>query len=208
MAKNNTEDYLNDLSFEDLETLIEKKAFTKVGLSSSSYKKDAGGKSALSSQNALSTASNYSVIKKYGTLGSGQFAPVVAKVDWFGYERYDIRRWKSDGSPGKGFTFTYDELLTLYKSLIVFDFNKRFGKPLRFYEGANTTAKIYYKIASLSTSEKKGVTWIKEVNIVDWGYGPKVDFHQWTPKYDRCSKGICISLSELKDLKEIISNIL
>ena len=201
------DDPLKELSFEDLETLIEKSAFvnaTNDGLKrkrANSYSSDYNGKNEREH-------GKFSILNRYGSLGEGQFAPLFAKVRWFGYERYDIRRWNADGLPGKGITLTYEELIILSRALDNFDFSKRYSLPIRKYEGGRTTAKFYHLISRISYSKNKDVIWTKEANVIDWGYGQKVDLREWSSDYKKCHKGICISIDELKRLKTFIDSIL
>lgn len=189
---------LDSLSFEDIEDLIE---------NSTPKKKTSVVTSPSMPMDKSVPALHFKILKKYGRIGNDQFAPLLTKVDWRGYERYDIRRWKADGTPGKGVTFTYAELKVLYNALCSFNFRGTYRIKLREYRGAQRKAIFYYKIALLSTSEERGVVWNKEVNVIDWGYGPKVDFHRWTENYTKCGKGICLSFDELKALKVLLENI-
>lgn len=184
---------MQDITFEDVENAVKIKFSHKTTSATAAKSFD---------ENA------YAIIKEFGTLSSDQFAPKFSLVNWFGHEMYDLRRWKSDGSPGKGFTFTYDDLVMLSKALHRFDFSGSYIRVIREYHGGSSLGKIYWQIASLSSATSKGVTWKKEVNLADWGYGTKVVFHKWTASYDRCSKGICISVKELQQLMKLIDKII
>ena len=70
-----------------------------------------------------------------------------------------------------------------------------------------TNAKIYCSVCKLSSATVRGVTWNKQVSIVDWGYGQKFDFRKWTDGYDKCSKGICLSKDEVEALVSILETL-
>ena len=59
-----------------------------------------------------------------------------------------------------------------------------------------------YNIGAISES-KSG--WIKELNIVSWnGNEQKYDLRDWSPDHTKMGKGITLSETELRKLKEII----
>ena len=50
--------------------------------------------------------------------------------------------------------------------------------------------------------------WKKELNIVKWGDNiAKYDIRSWSPDHSNSGKGITLSLSEIRALKEILNSI-
>lgn len=135
-------------------------------------------------------------------------SPLFLLVNWNGVERYDLRHWLEDGTPGKGITFTKEEMEKLFYSLDGFDFSEKYEKPIRVYNSGKMRALFYRLISSLSISYFSETTWNKEVNVLDWGYGIKVDFRKWSEDYDKCGKGISISFDELKEFKRLILTVI
>ena len=45
----------------------------------------------------------------------------------------------------------------------------------------------------------------KEVNVVDWGYGKKIDFRKWANNYTKCGKGISITAAEFENMLAILN---
>ena len=67
---------------------------------------------------------DFFVKKTYGALSDRKMAPVFSLINWNGYDRYDLRTWRDNMSlPGKGITFTDEELENLSVALMNFDFN-------------------------------------------------------------------------------------
>ena len=129
----------------------------------------------------------FNIVEKYGVLSTYKNSPLLSRVRWHGYERIDLRRWINDETPAKGITFTEEEV------------------EICTYAKGKMRAKIIAHIATLSTSISNGETWNKEMNIIDWGYGTKIDFRKWTKDYIKCGKGICISFDEMKKLVELLN---
>ena len=50
----------------------------------------------------------------------------------------------------------------------------------------------------------KGVNWIKEIGLVDFGYGAKYDFRKWTEDYSICGKGIALTREEMDAFVEAV----
>jgi hypothetical protein len=47
--------------------------------------------------------------------------------------------------------------------------------------------------------------WKKELNRVSWNTGdPKYDLRDWNESHEKMGKGICLTESELRKLKEVI----
>ena len=191
-----TEPLLSDLSFEDVmeQSESESKDLTTSGKNSKSVKKDI----------------DFLVKHTYGALSDRKMAPVFSLINWNGYDRYDLRTWRDNMSlPGKGITFTDEELENLSEALVRFDFAAPSisEHPKYIYHGSKVTANIYDTICVMSEQTIKGITWKKAVTWVDWNHGIKVDLRKWTADYEKCSKGICISVEELKNLYSIIRSL-
>ena len=194
-------DYTKDIGgFEDIESIVDKPGFEAY-----STKKVKVWKKEVAKH---TSDGDYKILEEYGKLSEDKFAPMFAKIAWHGFVRYDIRRWKMDNTPGKGVVYTYDELVELSLALDTFNFNENYSRVIYEYDTSNTPAYIYYNIAILSTTIEKDVEWNKEVNVMDWGTGKKIDLRKWTKNHEKCGKGICISFEELKVLKELVKKIL
>ena len=190
------EPLLSDLSFEDVmeQYEAESKDIATSGKNLKSDQKDIG----------------FFVKKTYGVLSDRKMAPVFSLINWNGYDRYDLRTWRDNMSlPGKGITFTDEELENLSEALVRFDFASPgiSEHPKYIYHGSKVTANIYDTICIMSEQTIKGITWKKAVTWVDWNHGIKVDLRKWTADYEKCSKGICISVEELKNLYSIIRSL-
>jgi len=183
---------LDDLTFEELENSVD---------NMQDYHK---------TNNSKDFKIEFNIICTYGALSENKYAPIFNKINWRGNERYDLRRWGKDNVPEKGCTFTKEDLILLSDALLAFDFNIKLNNVLRKYNKGRANATFYYRIAQLNKFSNKKGDWIKEVNIIDWGYGgdPKVDFRTWSTDYSTCMKGICISLQELKTFKNMIESVL
>ena len=187
---------LSELSFEDVmeQSESESKDLTTSGKNLKSVKKDI----------------DFFVKHTYGALSDRKMAPVFSLINWNGYDRYDLRTWRNNMSlPGKGITFTDEELENLSEALVRFDFASPgiSEHPKYIYHGSKVTANIYDTICIMSEQTIKGITWKKAVTWVDWNHGIKVDLRKWTADYEKCSKGICISVEELKNLYSIIRSL-
>lgn len=149
----------------------------------------------------------FSILKNYGKLSNRNGAPSFTLVDWNGYKRYDLRGWNDDYTvPFKGISFSEEELQTLADMLTQYS-PTSYSMPKYTSEMGKTTAKIYHVVCELSSSTIRGVTWNKQIAIVDWGYGQKYDFRKWTTDYDRCSKGICLNQGEIDNLLRIADDL-
>lgn len=61
------------------------------------------------------------------------------------------------------------------------------------------------RIALLSESARG---WRKEISIVNWNErGPKLDTREWSPNYDRMSRGLTLSRDEALRLKEALNDL-
>jgi hypothetical protein len=60
-------------------------------------------------------------------------------------------------------------------------------------------------IEYLGTLSEQENGWQKEVNIVSWNGGdPKLDIRSWSSNHCKMSRGITLSMDELKNLQEVI----
>ena len=51
--------------------------------------------------------------------------------------------------------------------------------------------------------------WRKEVNLISWNGGaPKYDIRDWAPDHEKMGKGTTLSEEEMKNLKEILGELL
>jgi hypothetical protein len=49
--------------------------------------------------------------------------------------------------------------------------------------------------------------WAKELNLISWnGKEPKYDIRDWGPDHEKMGKGITLSASDIKALKELLAN--
>ncbi len=144
----------------------------------------------------------YEIISVLGKLSDGNGAPILAKIRWGNYLRYDLRKWNSDMTkPYKGVAFDEEEIkLLLSIPAISLD---EYNTPIAHYEGDKAKATIFLNLVILSKSDKES-GWQKEVNIVDWGYGKKVDFRTWKDGYKKCGKGISITIDEFSRMIDLL----
>ena len=68
--------------------------------------------------------------------------------------------------------------------------------------------RISYKvIANVGTLAKYPTGWSKEVNIVSWNEGPaKLDIRDWSPDYDKMSRGITLNADEVQRLIDSVQS--
>ncbi len=65
---------------------------------------------------------------------------------------------------------------------------------------------IVKEIGVLSENAKG---WRKEVNLISWNGGaPKYDIRDWAPDHEKMGKGTTLSEEEMKNLKEILGELL
>ncbi len=161
-------------------------------------------KSANKSTRQSSNSVEFTIIKNFGKLSNRKNAASFTIVNWGGYRRYDLRAWSEDYSvPFKGLSFTEEEIVLLKNALLAYS-QQRYTTPLAVVDMGKTKVKIYHTICDLSSSIVKGVTWTKKVSIADWGYGQKFDFRRWSERYEKCSKGICLTGDEISTLVSFI----
>lgn len=188
---------LDDLSLMDIEKYVKSQEKEKIS------NKVSNRVSKKAPQKAF-----FSILNNYGALTTNKKADIYfTQVDWNGYIRFDIRHWSEDLTiPQKGITLTDEELETL----VMTEDKAYLGNEKRItYRGGKLNADIYNCICTLSSYEdKNGKTWTKEANIVDWRYGKKIDIRFWTENYDKCSKGISLTVDEYNKFLYIAKGIL
>ena len=63
---------------------------------------------------------------------------------------------------------------------------------------------IVKRIGVISTNDRSG--WTKEVNLVSWnGAEPKYDIREWSPDHQKMSKGLTLTLEEVKNLMRLLA---
>lgn len=177
-----------NLSFEDVEKITSKSHYSNR-----------------SNKKTQKSELEFEIISVLGKLSDNKGAPVLAKVKWGEYIRYDLRKWNEDMTkPYKGMAFD-DEEIFIISSITSFSIND-FVDPIAYYAGEKVKASIYSNLAVLSKAEKEH-GWQKEVNIVDWGFGKKIDFRKWKDDYKKCGKGISITVDEFSKMLDLIKHI-
>ena len=62
---------------------------------------------------------------------------------------------------------------------------------------------IKENLGALSESSK---SWTKEINLISWNdKEPKYDIRDWDAEHKKMGKGVTLSMTELKKLKEILN---
>ena len=71
-------------------------------------------------------------------------------------------------------------------------------------------ADIKYDIVKeLGVLSENAKGWRKEVNLISWNGGvPKYDIRDWAPEHEKMGKGTTLSEEEMKNLKEILGELL
>ena len=71
-------------------------------------------------------------------------------------------------------------------------------------------ADIKYDIVKeFGVLSEKAKGWRKEVNLISWNGGaPKYDIRDWAPDHEKMGKGTTLSEEEMKNLKEILGELL
>lgn len=71
--------------------------------------------------------------------------------------------------------------------------------------------KVTYKVIDTlgvidQRTDRKGVTWTREVNIVSWNdHEPKVDIREWDEDHTQMKKGITLTFEEADKVAEILT---
>jgi len=182
-------DILDDLTLEDVENAYEEKITKKSSYNGDQNVNQNGYQSNIQQLQLFCEFPKRSNVLKFSLVKIGND------------ERYDIRNWYDNGEkPGKGITLTYEEIVKLRDSMQEFDFNTKLFKVRGSYSGDTVSAIIYDRICVLNEYNLRGVKWNKEVSIVDWGYGKKIDFRKWAADYSICGKGVVVSFAEAEEI--------
>lgn len=131
-----------------------------------------------------------------------------AIINYGGYERYDLRAWYDEASkPGKGITFTFEEMKTIKESFEFLVLDDISLVERARYKSDKVQAIIYNQLCLLDSYSVKGVNWVKEIGLVDFGYGAKYDFRKWTEDYSICGKGIALTKEEMDSFVKTVNEI-
>lgn len=70
-------------------------------------------------------------------------------------------------------------------------------------------AEIKYEIiTTLGTVSENSKGWKRELNLISWNErAPKYDLRDWSEDHGKMGKGLTLSLTELKQLKEILNKL-
>ena len=145
---------------------------------------------------------SFEIISVLGPVSDKKGAPIVSRVRWGAHIKYDLRKWNEDMTkPYKGITFDDDEIEAIMSipSVSIDDESD----IVAVYSGEKAKATIYHNLITLSKTEKSD-GWKKEINIVDWGYGKKIDIRTWKDGYSVCGKGIGITNEEFEKMKSLL----
>lgn len=163
------------------------------------------------SEKIISTTSNgtnsfsVKILENYGCLANRKNAIYFTKVIWNDHVCFDLRHWSEDFTiPKKGIVIESSEL-SRFPSVHQLETST---PPKAIYKSPSTDVYIFRTIVEISTISKKGETWRKELNVVDWGTGAKIDLRKWTDGYTRCSKGVLMTLQEYQSLYKLISSLI
>ena len=171
---------LSEMSYEDMEKLIEDMV--------------SSNENSLSSSNRVEQP-KFRILKTYVTLSeTSKKKTIFSKVAWGKIERYDLRKWDTTLSiPYKGITFSKEELLKFFsiKKPSLED-----SKSLATYSNGRANAEIYDILLVLSDTTFHNENWKKQICIIDWGYGKKFDIRKWNDDFKKCSRGICLNAHE------------
>ncbi len=146
------------------------------------------------------------IIKTFCEFPKNKVTLKFSLVQFGGHEKYyDIRNWYDNGEkPGKGLALTDEEFAKLRDSVQKLDLASMGFRVSGSYTSSKVSATIYDRICVCSDFSVKGVPWHKEVSIVDWGYGKKIDFRKWAADYSVCGKGVAVTFSEAEEIFDVI----
>ncbi len=187
---------LSNFSFEDVMEAVEKNP--EIGRTNHNISKHA---------NPMNIS--FTIEKDYGKLSDGKYSPSFTMMTWGKYKRFDLRKWLDEDftKPGKGITFTEEELELLEDVLKVSCFDGNYD-VIRIYQSGKAKAVFYKNLGVLQEQKQKdGKIWRKEVNLLDWGTGTRIDIRKWNDDYTKCSKGIVLQQKEALRLLEILKSI-
>lgn len=151
----------------------------------------------------------FSIENDYGKLSDSKYSPSFTMMTWGKYKRFDLRKWLDEDftKPGKGIAFTEEELELLGDVLDVSCFDEDYD-VLRTYQSGKAKAVFYKNLGVLQEQvQRDGKIWRKEVNLLDWGTGARIDIRKWNSDYTKCSKGIALQQKEAVRLVEILRSI-
>lgn len=187
---------LSNLSFEDVMEAVEKNP--EIGRANQGV-----------STHANPMNISFTIENDYGKLSDGKYSPSFTMMTWGKYKRFDLRKWLDEDftKPGKGITFTEEELELLKDVFDVSCFDEDYD-VLRTYRSGKAKAVFYKNLGVLQEQvQRDGKIWRKEVNLLDWGTGARIDIRKWNDDYTKCSKGIALQKKETVRLLEILKSI-
>jgi len=187
---------LSNFSFEDVMEAVEKNP--EIGRANQGISKHV---------NPMNIS--FSIENDYGKLSDSKYSPSFTMMTWGKYKRFDLRKWLDEDftKPGKGITFTEEELELLGDVLDVSCFDEDYD-VLRTYQSGKAKAVFYKNLGVLQEQvQRDGKIWRKEVNLLDWGTGARIDIRKWNDDYTKCSKGIALQQKETVRLVEILKSI-
>ncbi len=66
----------------------------------------------------------------------------------------------------------------------------------------------YEIVKTLGVLSENAKGWTKELNLISWnGREPKYDIREWAQEREKMSKGVTLSVEELKGLKDILNQL-
>ena len=66
----------------------------------------------------------------------------------------------------------------------------------------------YEIIEELGVLSESAKGWTKELNRISWNGGaPKLDVRDWAPEHEKMGKGVTISVSEAKILRDLLGGL-
>lgn len=187
---------LSNLSFEDVMEAVEKNP--EIGRANQGI-----------STHANPMNISFTIENDYGKLSDSKYSPAFTMMTWGKYKRFDLRKWLDEDftKPGKGITFTEEELELLKDVLDVSCFDEDYD-VLRTYQSGKAKAVFYKNLGVLQEQvQRDGKIWRKEVNLLDWGTGARIDIRKWNDDYTKCSKGIALQQKEVVRLRDILRNV-
>lgn len=148
------------------------------------------------------------IVKTFCEIPKGKNTLRFALVKFGKYERYDIRNWYENATkPGKGMSFTFEEIEIVRDSLRNFSSNTNGLTKRAECKNEKFNVLIYDRICLFSEYTIGGVEWNKELALVDFGYGKKFDFRKWSKDYTICGKGISVSFSDMEKIQSVLASI-
>ncbi len=179
---------IDNLSFDDIDEIIEKDRLTEINHSQSKR------------------SIPFEIIDDYGILKKSKKTPYYfRKINWNSHVKYDIRTWGEDGErPFKGITFSREELRVIYEMARTFIISPNPSNCFKDCSSGRIKCRIMRHLSTLKEYENGQDEWAKECNLVDWGYGIKLDVRSWKNNYERSGKGISLDVDEARSLIRLI----